>query len=555
VKSLRCKVEVPAGDAAGPIAAERLERATGEPLTLALAGALGDLDGYDTGAVWVVRRLAILTAVPLSDQDVERQAARVADAIAGGVRLLLRMGPGGDVVRFDSRADHLAAFVTALLVGAGDGWMFEVFDGLRLLRPAPALVAGAERVAVPAAEVVALVASRGGLRRLLAVSSAAELTPLWEACRATSRRVEPPDAFVERVVAVVEAGPPVGTGTGGYGLHLGLFATLAAEVGPSPELVAAVARVADRLVPDPARGTTAPGPDTPPGGAAGAARSARGTKSGPGVEPAGPPVADPGGRPFMVLSGPGAPAFLALPSLAAVGLGALPGPVRVRVLARLLGLPDDDAVLRLAGDPERFWSGGDGEGNNAAAVGVAAARAGLLEALVSDDRIDGRQLVGEIVTDAGGRRAAVVRDAAHRTWLAGALLAEGEAAPFSELVSAVEQATGQAGYLVTAEPSDAAAADLAWLAPADDVDLALALMARAAMQHLARRLLGFERAAMPYLVERFLPPGGAVLVNDASIVADLPRPPLHVVLTMAGLDSFTYSVPWHKGTIEVAHPE
>ena len=169
----------------------------------------------------------------------------------------------------------------------------------------------------------------------------------------------------------------------------------------------------------------------------------------------------------------GAPAFMVLPSLEAVGLADEPPRTRARVLERLLDCPVDSAILLAAGAEDDDL----------------------------DVEIDGPALVATLVA---------------------ALKADDRP-----------------------EAADRVAAG--------DPDDALELAARAAIEHFARRLLGFDRASTPYLVERFLPPGGVLTVTAETIHAELQPAPLAVVLVMAGLDTFAYRVPWLEQDVVVTH--
>jgi bacterioferritin (cytochrome b1) len=62
-----------------------------------------------------------------------------------------------------------------------------------------------------------------------------------------------------------------------------------------------------------------------------------------------------------------------------------------------------------------------------------------------------------------------------------------------------------------------------------------------------------DRASTPYLVERFLPPGGVVTVTADTIHAELQPAPLGVVLVMVGVDTFAYRVPWLEQDVVVTH--
>jgi hypothetical protein len=205
------------------------------------------------------------------------------------------------------------------------------------------------------------------------------------------------------------------------------------------------------------------------------------------------------------------------------------------------------------------------------AVDASAVLAVALRALRGDGRVDGRWLVTERVPHPDGRRRiGLVRDAATDIWLAGAVRPPGGRLPWKALLDSAVAASGRepegvAGVWprnATAPPPEGAAAverlrsagpDVAWLAPDDDDELAMGLAARAALRELAGRLPGFGRSSMQYLVERFLPPGGIVAATTERIHAELPAPPLEVILVMAGLDTFSYRVPWLEQEVVVTH--
>jgi hypothetical protein len=542
IARLACRIEVPEGVADPRELQARLARLPGDVLASALSEALDDLDGVDRGALWIIRRLGVSVAVPAGERSAERQGARLAGALAEAIRRAVRAGPGGDVVRFADRVDYAGAFVAARLEGADANWVFDTLDGLRPLPPAAALRECATRLGVGVVEVVAAVGARGGLLRLVSSAAPAELERLWAAClRPAGAAIVPPDDVRERVTAALAAAAPASA----FHPRAAARALLAVGVvapafGIAAEVVAAVAAV-----------TATPSASVPAGPSDTAQTTGALTRVGrrqaaPMDARARPrPDGDPAESAQEVICAAGASTFLALPSLEAVGLGELPAAGRAEVLRAMLGLvadPPDPALALAAGADDH----------------PRPARAALLAALVADDRVEGELLVTTVVKH-DGRDVALVRDAREDLWLAGAVLPAGAAPPWAALIADVEAALGRAPGAVTADDAALgarpAAIDVAWLAPADDAGLALGLMARAGLQHLGRRLLGFGRATMPYLVERFVPPGGWVTPTAAALLVELPPPPLQVVLTIAGLDAFAYRVGWLDRDVVVRHEE
>jgi len=177
-----------------------------------------------------------------------------------------------------------------------------------------------------------------------------------------------------------------------------------------------------------------------------------------------------------------------------------------------------------------------------------------------------------IASTAGGRRrVALVRDLATDTWLAGALTGKHRAAPWEALLDSAIAAAGRGPDVVlgegspagTVDPSPACTAalrelrpvhaDAALLASGHDEDLADGLAARAVIRELAGRLPGFGRSTWAYVVERFLPPRGIVATAPERIHAELPAAALAIVLVMAGLDTFSFRVPWLEQEVLVSH--
>jgi hypothetical protein len=541
----------------------RLDRVVRERLADALATALAPLDGADPGAVWIVRTLRADAVVSAAGDDPDLLARQWGSQLAAEIIAVLRRGPGGNVVRFGSRAEYVAAFVAALAEGRADTWVFEPLSGLRLLAPATAARVGAESAGVRVADVVAELVALRRVDTVLSVSSHLQTAALWAACAAESTEGRAPAAeeLVERVLAAGATALALSAAEPPAARALRLLAAAAPLVGCGGDVIAAVDAIVRRQGEAATRWRHR---RRDPGGALqieqrrrenAAADSSRAGRS-PSTAPA------PDDETFFAA---GAPAFLVLPALAAVGLAGTTAGVRALVLGRLLGCPIDDAVLLAAG------AGAD-DLDEAPCESQALPRA-LVAALAADARVDGHWLVADVVEHRdGARRVALLRDAATDEWLAGAVVDRDDGVPWIALIDGVAEALGRRPVGVVGEHQGVPAApdvdeecaaavarlrpaapDIAWLAPVDDDDLALGLAARAGLRHLARRLLAFERASMAYLVERFLPPGGVVTVTADAVLVELRPAPLGVVLVMAGLDTVSYRVPWLDREVVVTH--
>ncbi len=77
-----------------------------------------------------------------------------------------------------------------------------------------------------------------------------------------------------------------------------------------------------------------------------------------------------------------------------------------------------------------------------------------------------------------------------------------------------------------------------------DFDLACSLVAAAVLRSFARRLLGFHWNSAEYLYQNFLVGTGSVVPSTEEVEVRLPRPPLHLVLRMTGVDGKTLRAPW-----------
>lgn len=103
--------------------------------------------------------------------------------------------------------------------------------------------------------------------------------------------------------------------------------------------------------------------------------------------------------------------------------------------------------------------------------------------------------------------------------------------------------------------AQAHADDDAWFAPMAAHISGIGPLARAVARRFAAHLHGFEGAGLPYLADRVMPLGGSIQLTEDAVLVDLPRPPLHVLLAMAGLDAFTYRVPWLELPVLLTHEE
>ncbi|MBB3219825.1 hypothetical protein [Pseudoduganella umbonata] len=83
----------------------------------------------------------------------------------------------------------------------------------------------------------------------------------------------------------------------------------------------------------------------------------------------------------------------------------------------------------------------------------------------------------------------------------------------------------------------------------------LCLAAQGTMRRFARRLPGFALSHLDYLQANFLDlPASVERRGDATIVG-LGRPPLALMLDLAGMTRTTYALPWHPGRTCVLHAE
>ena len=562
IARLACRLAIPGDAATRGELYWRLEHVLQTRLPDALAAALAELDDGDPEEVWVVRSMRADVIVSAELEDLDRLAAQWGRQLAQAIIARLRAGPGGDVVRFSSRAEHLAEFVAALAGGRAGGWMFEPFAGLRLLPPLAALRNGAAGAGIAVSDVVGQLIAIGRLEAVLARASEAEMAGLWAACVEETRTTTLASReLVNRLrVIAAERLPAQLLTASAPALALRLVAAANEQHGSGSDVFAAAAVLVG--------GTSGTG--FAPGllGADPGAPAAVGAHAVPAV---GDPVA---GRPesgsrgrvardgSRVFAAAGAPAFMLLRSLEQIGLAGGAADARASALAQAMRCDTDGAVTLAAG--------AEGREPGARFDGAQLLR-GLRLALEADDRVDGRWLLAERLDHPDGSgHIGLIRDITSDLWLAGAVRARAREIPWATLIEDVEADVGRAPLLVLGERQTAAwthtqqssaalaklapaSIDLAWLSCGNDDRLAAALAGRAALHDLARRLLSFEHSSMAYLVERFLPLGGIVTVTEQRIQAELGPAQLAVILVMAGLDHFSYTVPWLAQEVSVVH--
>lgn len=121
-----------------PLAA-RLDGIAAGAVPRALAAILGAIASSADESVWVIPRLEIAVDVDVA-WDAERLARCWAIELARHLARLLAAGGAGDVVRFEDRAEYLATFVADLADGrAWNRDWYRAFDGLKML-PASAAI-------------------------------------------------------------------------------------------------------------------------------------------------------------------------------------------------------------------------------------------------------------------------------------------------------------------------------------------------------------------------------------------------------------------------------
>jgi hypothetical protein len=87
------------------------------------------------------------------------------------------------------------------------------------------------------------------------------------------------------------------------------------------------------------------------------------------------------------------------------------------------------------------------------------------------------------------------------------------------------------------------------------IDLTFSMLAQGILRRFARKLPGFTKSSLDYLNHNLLDVSAAMEDTDEKRVVSLSRPPLHLVLAMAGLNRCTYRLNWLDGRPCAIFPE
>ncbi len=79
-------------------------------------------------------------------------------------------------------------------------------------------------------------------------------------------------------------------------------------------------------------------------------------------------------------------------------------------------------------------------------------------------------------------------------------------------------------------------------------ELAFNVAARTLLRNFSGRLMGFAQSSLEYLFRNFLDVHASVLTDSCQSVVRLGRPPLHVVLSLAGMNRQSYRLSWRPET-------
>ena len=484
----------------GP-ATERLRSAVGPPLAAAVPEAFAMLEQVDPGAYWVLRAVRVDVRVPASEPDPARSAARIASAMAAAVERVVRDGPSPDAVRFAGRTAYVAAYAGVRADGGSAGWVFDRLGSFDALTPADAVVAADRAVSGDLLGVVRELVALGRWTRLLDLTPATGLGRLEVAIgRLAAPRVGTSALAAVRTLRLAEPHAAPGVEPIGRAAHrrLRLLGEALASGVDGPEAVAAVWAV----VPAPTADVSAA--LSPPAGAdARVVPSARGPDATSAAEQRRDPEETMQTPTSERLSSLGAAAFLLAPDLDNLLPIAGPG-VELAGTCRAAG---HARALVLAAALGRDLAATD------TAVRLAAGAEPLRRAADGEHDDGDLRLVLDTIAE----------------WSAG--LAEDSVFGWSH-------------------PGDDA-----WFAPLAAHHPELVVVARALVRRFAAHLAGFGRAGAAYLADRVLLLGGSVRLDEDAVVVELPRPPLHVLLALAGLDAFTFRCRWLDVPVVVVHED
>ncbi len=485
--------------ALGLRAQELMDRALGPRLSEAITEQFAPLDDVDAGAVWVIRDLHVSLAVGASETDPMRQASRIAEAIALAIERVVALGPSADAVRFPSGAAYVASYVKARLAEVGTGWVHEQLAVFNPLPASDALIAAARALELPLAECIVELAGQGGWHRLVGSAAEDQVDRLALAVEALASGVKPDPVLVATARFVrgqTVGGRPVDADRSDvHRRRLHLLGALALSHGVTPEVVASVW------------------------------------------------LAE-------------APSWTPEHDLPGAGLPALPGRSDGE---RRPGWPGID---KFAGSPQASADAGD-TGQPSSLITPGAVAFMLLTDL--DELIGGREGLRGDDPAAGVIRRLVLRgvfrDAVSQgdpaLWLAAGSGPPARPPHGAELVALLDDVATPWAASVAADRTLGWRhhGDVDYFAPAREVHPALAPLSAGLLRLFAQHLPGFGHAGPDWLVPRLLPTGGRVVIDQQTIDVQLPSPPLHVVLSMARLDTFVCRVPWLDLPVTISHQD
>lgn len=501
-----------------------------------------ELDELDPGAVWIIRTLDVVAHVAL-DEVCDDAAAQVGMVIADSIAKAVACGPGGDIVRFPSAAEYVGEFAIALVEHRAESWVFGGLDGLRRLTPAAAVVTASEVHGVAVLDVLAHVRRAGVLDRVIGRDAAASAARLWSALRAQARPSATSPEDVDLAVGLLIQRLAERSGPGAWPAHAVALDVVVELVQRGAVVVTAeVLNALDRVQAAVSPLANQPVAERGPSGLSPIRRARR-------QAPADHARSDRGGVPATIVEvfdSPAAAVFTLLEAMqrAAVrsGTDELSVSERRSVARALLGGVPADRAITLACGGQRDLGGVD---LDEATARIRAARHDGRADVTTPVPVDA--VVDVVPAGADHPGVAIVRDPRTGSWLTAGTSADDAVARWERV--------HRVSLHLQAPPANwrDAAADVAWLLAGEPAPTGTLLLAHWSMRRFTAGLAGFHQSPAGYVVERLLARRGVISVDAQAITVELVRPPLHVVLAMAGRDAFALRVPWVDLPILVRH--
>jgi hypothetical protein len=530
----------PRGDA-GMRVRDRLDGVVGRGIAGEIESMAGALARGDDGWVWVVRRLSVNCVVNGAWDD-DAIARAWAKRFVYALALELAAGATDGVIRFDSRAAQLARFIADLAGGDAFGkWYNGAFSGLKALPSSIALrtaLAGAGAEGVEALRLL----SAGQLPPVLHTLSPADALALLQAFATLDDPGRAPD-IVELAEAIRRQRALFRLDDPRWGLAA--FIAAAGEYPAGGELVKAIAAVAWHTMlrsagqPDDAPIATralAAWPEV-----LGAAELLE--RMPPALRDQLPEVGSDAAAPGYTTFGGG---FLLLPVLLA-----MPFEDWVRGWPPIQGIPADRVLRSLV---------------LATCLGPGFLADPLWRELLGLPPDTDWPMVGEELGKSGPKALNALRRG-----LAGHAREHGAVPNLGKTVRAGARAWridhDVAGYWHRIAAVKAGRqrlvpdADVRYMA--DRLPLVLlpawqrllCLATQQALRRFARRLPGFALSHLDYIHANFLCVAASVESRGMETVVGLGRPPLALMLDLAGMTRTSYALPWHPGRNCVLHAE